>query len=154
VTKAEPGYSDGRKRALEDEWRSCHPLIRTYVNSVMGLPVSTSVDELTIDRLLALVMEVEELDRKLVDEVERIAKHAYDRDKEFRFKRLAKAMVSCLYKVGAVGIKTRTSKVFEYSYEHRGLIDVGEIEDDTRFVIHPMLVSALGSRPNAETNAA
>jgi hypothetical protein len=147
VTKAEPGYSSARLRALEDEWRSCHPLVRTYLKSIQGLTGPTSIETLDEDKLFALVFEVDELERKPADDVERLAKTVYDRDKQLRFRRLARTLVACLYKIGAVGVKLSTTQGYSFCYEQRAMLEDAEIADDTRIMVHPMLASSLGCRP-------
>lgn len=155
ITKAEPMHSGARLRALEDEWRSCHPLIRTYLGSLQGVSGHTAIGSLDEDKLFTLVFEVDELKRNLVDEVERRALVVYDRNKELSFKRLARALVACLYKVGAVGLKLDASKPFMFCHDHRATVEDAELADDMRFVVHDMLASALGCQPSkAEAEAA
>lgn len=144
VTKVEPLYSNDRLRALEDEWRSCHPLIRSYLRCLQGLASPAPVLDLDEDRLFELAVEVSEIKRKPADDIERTAKNVYERDKELRFKRLACNLVSCLYKIGAVGVKACVTQGYAFSFEHRTLFSEGEVPENTKFFIHPMLMSALG----------
>jgi hypothetical protein len=153
LTKIEGGYSSDRMRALEDEWRSCHPLVRTYVNSIQGLTSPASVQDIDEDKLFSLLFEVDGLGRKPVDEVERAAKTVYERDKDLRIEKLARVLVRCLYKLGVVGVKLNTSKAYSFCYEHRASLDDGEVGEDAKFLIHPMFASSLASRP-AKADAA
>lgn len=150
VTKSEASYSDGRRKALEDEWRSCHPLVASYLQVVHGVAGSKVIDAINEDRLFSLVYEVSNLNRPPVDEVERMALAVYDRDKELRFKRLARVLLSCLYKTGAVGVKLHPSQPYTFCYEQRASIGEGELPDDAKFTVHPMLVTALGCRPEKD----
>lgn len=146
VNCAEPGYSRDRLHALEDEWRSCHPLVGSYVKSLDGLSGPHIVAEMNEDRLLPLAYEVSELDRKPVDDVELTAKTVYDRNKELRFRKLARSLVACLYKFGAIGVKLYTDESYTYCYQHRASIEDSEIGDQTKFIVHEMLASSLGCR--------
>jgi hypothetical protein len=144
VTKAEPGHSNDRLRALEDEWRSCHPLVGTYLKSIQGQTGSSSVDSLDEDKLFTLVFEVDALERKPVDDVERLARAVYERDKHMRFKKLARTLTACLYKMGAVGLKLHTTQSYAFCYQERASIGDSEIGEGAKFVVHPMLAAALG----------
>jgi hypothetical protein len=144
ITKVEPLYSRDRLRALEDEWRSCHPLIHAYLRSLQSLPSPSPIAALDEDRLLGLVMETSELKRRTVDDVEKIALTAYERGKELRFKKLASNLISCLYKIGAVGVKRSATEAYTFSFEHRTLFSSSDVPDDAKFVVHPMLITALG----------
>ena len=144
VTKVEPLYSNDRLRALEDEWRSCHPLIRSYLRCLQGLMSSSPVLALDEDRLFELAVEASEIKRKTADDIERMAKNVYERDKELRFKKLACNLISCLYKIGAVGVKQSVTQGYAFSFEHRTLFSESEVPEDTKFIVHPMLMSALG----------
>jgi hypothetical protein len=144
ITKVEPGYSNDRLRALEDEWRSCHPLIRSYLKVAQGLPGNCTVAIINEDRLLELAIDASDLNRRPVDDVERIAKTVYERDKEVRFRRLARALVTTLFKVGAVGVKLQPQQPHAFCYEQRSTVEDGEIGDETKIVIHPMLMTSLG----------
>lgn len=153
VTKAEPSYSNDRLRALEDEWRSCHPLVRGYLKSVQGQAGTALVETLDEDKLFPLVYDIDAIDRKPIDDVERLAKAVYERDKQLRFKRLARALLACLYKMGAVGLKLHANQSYAYCYEERATLEDGEIAEGARFLVHPMLASALGCR-TAQAEAA
>jgi hypothetical protein len=145
VTKAEPGYSNERMRALEDEWRSCHPLIRTYLQALQGLAGAQTIDALDEERLFTLIVEVDDFGRAAADEVEAIAKSVYDRNKELKLKRLAQSLVATLYKVGVLGVKLHANQSYCFCYEQRASIDDTEITEAAKFVIHPMLATSLGS---------
>ena len=145
VTKAEPDFSRDRLRALEEEWRSCHPLIRRYLECLRGLNEPEPVGILDEDRLIELIFEVADLQRAPFDEVERVAKTIYERDKESRVRKLALALVCCLFKVGAVGVRVHHDQGYTFCYDQHSTIQESEISISTKFVVHPMLQSALGS---------
>ena len=146
ITKAEPGYSNDRLRALEDEWRSCHPLIRSYLKCIQGLPHTSMVQLLDEDRLFALVFDIAELERHAIDDIERLGKSVYETNKELRFRRLARSLITTLFKIGAVGVKLHANQSYSFCYGQRASIEDGEICDDTKFVVHPMLTTSLGSQ--------
>lgn len=148
ITKAEPLYSAERQQALEYEWRSCHPLIHSFLSSACDLPATFTVENFDEDRLLQLALDVSDLSRQPVDDIERIAKTVYERNKEERFRRLGAALLAQLYKCGAVGIKSKPGQPFTYCYDERATIADTEIKGDARFQVHPMLVPALRGHMN------
>lgn len=147
VTKSEPVYSIERLRALEDEWRSCHPLVKIYLKAIQGLATTNSLASLDENRMFALIYEISELQRDSQDDVERMGGTVYERDKALKIQKLAKVLIATLYKFGVVGVKLSATQGYAFSYEQRATIEDGEIGDDSRFTIHPMLVPALGIHP-------
>lgn len=103
------------------------------------------MEELSEDKLFDLAYEVSDLDRKPADEIERIARTVYERDKQLRFKRLSRALISCLYKIGAIGLKLKSTQSYIFSYEQSSINET-DIVDGTKFIVHPMLVPSLGCR--------
>ena len=144
VTQAESSYSVDRVRALVDEWRSCHPHAGHFIQTLAGLTMPARVSDLDENRLLDLVVEVESRERVATDDVERIAKLVYRRNKELRLERLARELIRELYKFGVVGVKLGPGQPDIFSYDQRATIAQGEIGSDTRFVVHPMFRAALG----------
>jgi hypothetical protein len=146
VNKAEPGYSRDRLRALEDEWRSCHPLVTDYLKSLDGFSGPITIGDLNEDKLFGLLYGTSDLKRKAVDDVERLAISVYDRDKELRIKKLARAVVVSLYKMGAIGVKLYADEGYTYSYQKQATLEDSEIGEDTKIIVHEMLASSLGCR--------
>lgn len=153
ITKVEPLYSSGRLRALTDEWRSCHPLVKSYFPCIRNFPGPFTVEDINEDRLQSLVLEVAGLDRQTEDSVERISRTLYERDKDIRLKKLARNLLVVLYKLGAIGAKLDPSEPYSYCYDQRLAIEESEITDTAKFIIHPMLASALRYR-NSYSEAA
>lgn len=151
LTTVEPSFSRDRCEALIYEWRSCHPHVETYLSAVArfsGPAVLADIDEA---RLYGLVCEVLAAERKPVDDVERIAQQVYERNKELVLTRLGRALLCCLFKVGAIGVKLSPSRPYMFCYDQHSTINDAEVGDDTKMIVHPMLLSALGGRDeNAE----
>lgn len=147
VTTAEPSYSRDRLGALQDEWRSCHPLVGTYLKVLTGLSGPVEVQQLDEERLFELLFEVDALEREPLDEIERIAKSVFQRDKELRLRKLARTLVCCLFKMGAVGVKVHSNQGYTFCFQQHATLQDSEIGDTTKFIVHPMISSALGSRP-------
>jgi len=143
VTKAELLYSAERQQALEHEWRSCHPLIHSFLSAACDLPATFTMESFDEDRLLALAIDASDLPRQPIDDVERIARTVYERNKEERFRRLSAALLAQLYKFGVVGIKAMPGQNYTYCYDERATIADTEITSNARFQVHPMLVPAL-----------
>lgn len=154
ITKTEPTHSRDRMSALEVEWRSCHPLIKSYLSALKGLVGPTEVRALDEERMFELLISTLDLNRKPIDAIERLGSTVYDRDKESKLRALARSLVACLFKVGAIGVKLRSDKAYTFCYDEHSTIEDTEISDATKFVVHPMLVSALGGRPEQSEAAA
>jgi len=147
VTQTEPAHSRDRLRALEDEWRSCHPLVSVYLKALSGINMPNTIDVFTEERMFTILYEASELKRPLADQVERAAAVVYERDKALRIKKLAISLLACLYKIGTVGIKLHATQSYVHCYDYNASLAETELEEQTRFIVHPMLISALGCRP-------
>jgi hypothetical protein len=146
ITGVEPSYSRDRLEALVYEWRSCHPLVDVYVDAVARITGSLGLAEFSEDRLRNLICEVEASEREPYDAVERLARQAYERNKEDRLQRLARALICCLFKFGVVGVKLHADQPYTFCYDQQTTLQEGEVGEDTKIVIHPMLLFALGVR--------
>ena len=144
ITKVERSHSADRLRALEDEWRSCHHLVGTYIHTVNGLDQPIQLSHFTEDNLMELIFEVGELNRGPCDQIEKIALMIYKRNKQDQIEKLAKELLACLYKLGVVGAKLSAGSPLEYSYEKKAVLSAKEISRDSTFWIHPMLAPTLG----------
>ena len=149
VSTTEPSYSRKRREALVYEWRSCHPLVETYLDVVARCTGPMVLAEFGEPRLCDLVCEAEFTDRRPADEIERLARQVYERNKEDRLKSLARAVICCLFKVGAIGVKLHPDRPYTFCYDEHSTLKDAEISDHAKVIVHPMLASALGARRDA-----
>jgi hypothetical protein len=97
--------------------------------------------------LFTILYEASELKRPLADQIERLAAVVYERDKALRIKKLAISLLACLYKIGTACIKLHATQSYVHCYDYNASLAETELEEQTRFIVHPMLTSALGCRP-------
>jgi hypothetical protein len=148
VTQAETAYARDRKDALEYEWRSCHSLVRNYLDVLTDGPSINALSELDEERLTPLVLVAAGVQAH--DDVVRLAHEACEPNNEGQFKRLAAALVACLFKTGAIGVKLRPTDPYRHCYEDSATIDPSELGDRTKISVHPMLKPVLGGNASVE----
>jgi hypothetical protein len=131
-----------------------HPLLRSYVNTLARHGRPDKVRDFDERRLTDLIIEVEYCQRTGADLVEKYAHQAFnDQNKEDRLRKLACALVSCLFKVGAIGVKLSPEHTFRFCYDEDVTINEEELSLDCRVKVHPMIVSALGCETAVEQAA-
>lgn len=147
ITSAEPYYSRNRLDSLCQEWRSVHPLLKDFIDVLASKPLVRCLEQLDEEELLDIAILVEDLNRKYADNVEKIASKAYDTKKERQFEKLARELLCCLYKVGAVGIKLSANEPYWYSFENIPTIEPSQLGLSTKFKVVPMLAPILNIIP-------
>jgi hypothetical protein len=152
VAQAEIAYARDRLEALEREWHSCHPLIRTYLDTLAKAPNTLTLLDFDERRLYTLLIAAAGVPPE--DNVVRIAHTVYERNKEQRIERVAAELVACLFKIGAIGVKARAEEPYRYCYEETATLDPRELNEHSKISIHPMLKPVLGSHDKRNKQAA
>lgn len=147
VKKAENSYSDKRFRALEDEWKSDHPLLRLYVSVLRGQPSRFRLSDVSMDVFASVYTEIFDSNCWDEDRVAMAAYHAGDLgagvSHQFVF-----ALVSALYKIGIIDIKPRGApEKLSVVDGSKQLLAVEDVRDDTLILVPPMLWQFLNVRP-------
>ncbi|AOF99259.1 KAP family P-loop domain protein [Blastomonas sp. RAC04] len=148
IRSVELDYSKGRRHALVDEWRDAFPCIDDLIGFLghkklsatfrLGAVSDDAVDE-TATKLYA-ANESSDLPIALFAKA-----HFEDHDQNSRNNFLYK-MISILYRIGAVGLRTQENSRTQFSFISSSFISIDEIGPNTWCLVHPMLWQTLGRR--------
>lgn len=147
IRQAEIEYSRIRRESLEQEWLSAFPSVRKILEFISAskresFNIAEILDESKIDNL---VVDLIGKDQSQFDPLIKHALRYYETGRRNPIE-LMREMLSILYRVGAIGLKVRTSGRFSYSHLDEPVISPATIPDEVRVRIHPMLHSALKLR--------
>lgn len=145
-------YSTDRRRALVDEWKDFFPYIDVLIGFLGHRNLSAEfrvggLDQHTVDDLvLNLVTKFESIADNLIA---RAKNHLNASSPETRIAFL-EILISVLYRVGALGIKTQANSRMQFSFTDRPNISGEEINTNTPCLVHPMLWQNLSRRGDAK----
>ncbi|MBB6304763.1 P-loop ATPase, Sll1717 family [Rhizobium leucaenae] len=144
IKEAESEYSRIRMQALVYEWQSAFPslaIIFKLLANRRGRFTSRDISNKTF--LDDFVLQVDHANTNESDPI-RVGVDRYIRDgSDASALALVRVLVSELYRIGAVGVKTSSGERFIYSYQDVPVISVDSIDLETKIHIHPMLHRAL-----------
>lgn len=144
IRRAESEYSRLRREALEQEWQSAFPTLRSLLDFLAEQRrESFRVNEIApSDRLEQLGLNIASERRLEFDPIHSAATE-YCNDPSQKAIPFCKEVMSILYRVGAVGLKLDATDRFRYSHQDEPVISGAVMPNDTKIRIHPMLHSAL-----------
>jgi len=145
-------YSTARRRALVDEWSDFYPYIDQLIAFLGHRNLSAefrigNIDQHAVDDLaLNLVTKFEVLEDNLIA---RAKTHLNSSCGETRWA-FTESLITVLYRVGALGIKTQSNSRMQFSFTDRPNIFGEELNVNTPCLIHPMLWQNLSRRGEAK----
>lgn len=141
VFKAEDEYSHERLRALNDEWLENYGDIHTLYNFLKGTRSGFKIKEIKekAEEYFINLLGSEHLNRLNKGWEQRFGQYENDCDTN---KLLAEILV-LLYQIGLIGIKTGADKRNEYVYESYSSIEIEDLNENSKFYVHPMFRKAL-----------
>ncbi|RDL50147.1 hypothetical protein BLJAPNOD_01265 [Ensifer sp. M14] len=144
IKEAESEYSRIRMQALVYEWQSAFPSLQIVFKLLAnrrGRFTSRDISNRTF--LDDFVLQVDQTGSNESDPIQ-VGVDRYIRESsEAAALALVRIIVSELYRMGAVGIKTSSGERYIYSYQDVPVISVDSIDLETKIHIHPMLHRAL-----------
>lgn len=144
IKEAESEYSRIRMQALISEWQSAFPSLSTAFKLLAnrrGRFTSRDISDKAFLDEFAL-----NIDQRGIAESDPIGAgvNRYIRDgAEVASLPLVRTLVSELYRIGAIGVKTSSGERYIYSFQDVPVISPDSIDFDTKIHIHPMLHRAL-----------
>ena len=144
IKEAESQYSRIRMQALISEWQSAFPSLSTAFKLLAnrrGRFTSRDISDKAFLDEFAL-----NIDQRGITESDPIGAsvNRYIRDgAEVASLPLVRTLVSELYRIGAIGVKTSSGERYIYSFQDVPVISPDSIDLDTKIHIHPMLHRAL-----------
>lgn len=148
IRSVEFDYSKGRRQALVDEWRDHIPCVNELIGFLGHRKLSASF------RLGVVPADVvDQMATQLYADFERsgssiilYAKQHFAENSERSRSAFLYKLISVLYRIGAIGIRTQENSKVQFSFISKPSISVDELGDNTWCIVHPMLWQNLGRR--------
>ncbi|WP_210330708.1 P-loop ATPase, Sll1717 family [Aliikangiella sp. G2MR2-5] len=141
ISQAESNYSNKRLRSLFEEWGSIFPGLTETVEVLRGKPAVFTRN--------AIAESLNDVVSKLIDypndpcgkAVIDYCKSNNSTDTDVTF-----SIISCLYRVGAIGVKVSTKEPFKWADYSQSILSKSQILRINQIKIHKMLRKTLGVR--------
>lgn len=137
---AEAQYSGKRLKSLKEEWGEIYPSFDDTVEIIRGVKATFTKSMIKDAKLEEVMMSLNE--GKLDDACVSMVKKNYGASGAKESDVLI-ALLSCLYRVGAVGIKASAGETYIWSYVDQTSASRGEIKRAEHLKVHKMLHRAL-----------
>ena len=146
ISKAESSYSEKRLNSLIEEWKGLYPALSETIEVLRGKPMTisrTSISESMNSVVERLMDYPDDPCGKTVIEYCNSKGNVSDSD-------LVATIISCLYKIGAIGVKISTKEPFKWSNYNHSSLSKAEVLRINQIKIHKMLHKTLGIKDNSK----
>lgn len=144
LKEAESEYSRIRMQALIQEWQSAFPSLTIALRLLSNRRGRFKSSEIaTKDFLDDFVLEVDQSINSDTDPIKLSVERYMQDGSDANILATARILISELYRIGAVGVKTSAGERYIYAYQDVPVISPDSIDLETRVHIHPMLHRAL-----------
>ncbi|MBH3017843.1 P-loop ATPase, Sll1717 family [Serratia ureilytica] len=140
IHEAETAYSEKRLRSLKEEWGETYPSFEDTIEILRGRKSTFNFSDFKNSQFESVITKLST--KKTVDPCVVIAKEYFDVAGSTETE-IISTILSCLYKVGAIGIKLETNNTFIWSYRNKSSVSSGEAERTSQLKIHKMLHKTL-----------
>jgi hypothetical protein len=145
--KGEANYSNLRHETLIHEWSGTFPGISILLEQLRGLPAYRNASELAHSRFIDKLYDEFGHDEKLhTDQIWQRLSSYVDKNVPLEPIDLIQMVLYRLHIIGAIGLKIREDQPWDWIFETNRPISEQQIEQTTKFRVHPMLYAALGIR--------
>lgn len=151
ITDSEAEYSKKRLDALCREWFILHPNLKTYLSFLKGKTGRNEFSDVaTREVVFDVCLSIDEFSNSArhKDGVARQCEIYSKRENLSKIRDVAAALLSVLYKVGAVELKLSKGDIYRACYKNEAVILADQIGLDAAFAVSPMLWRSLGITPN------
>lgn len=144
VKEAESEYSRIRMQALIQEWQSAFPSLSIAFRLLSNRRGRFASTEIAAKEFLDdFVLEVDQSPAWKNDPIKEMVVRYMQDGSEDNMLGVARILISELYRIGAIGLKTSAGERYIYSYQDVPVISPDAIDLETKIHIHPMLHRAL-----------
>lgn len=145
IREAEGNFSRIRRQALEYEWQSAFPSLPQLLDYVKSnRKAIISFRELCEkDAVEGLAYSICTETKSSFDPLCPLGQKVFN-EGDGHLADFVKEVISVLYRVGAIGVKLRSSTRYTYSHIDVPVLATDEITNETQIRIHPMLQRSLG----------
>ncbi|TDP01829.1 P-loop ATPase, Sll1717 family [Marinomonas balearica] len=140
LISAEANYSEKRLKSLKEEWGEMYPSFEDTVEILRGLPSTFSRSAINQDRLNDVFIALSEAHNN--DPCVKMV-HSYFEAKSVKDTDVLYAILQCLYRVGAIGVKVSSLDTFLWAHIDQSSVSKGEVKRSSHLKIHKMLYRAL-----------
>jgi len=137
---AEAQYSEKRLKSLKEEWGEVYPSFEDSVEVLRGLKATFTRSMIKDTRLEDVMLML--YDNDTSDPCVVAVKKYYD-GQGIKESDILSSLLSCLYRVGAIGMKTGAMDTYIWSYVDQASVTRGEVKRVEHMKIHKMLYRAL-----------
>jgi hypothetical protein len=137
---AEAQYSEKRLKSLKEEWGEVYPSFEDTIEILRGLKATFTRSLIKDSRLEEVMLALYE--QKNSDPCATIVNKYYD-SQGIKETDVLSIMLSCLYRIGAIGVKTGAMDTYIWSYVDQASVTRGEIKRVEHMKIHKMLHRAM-----------
>lgn len=142
--KGEANYSNLRHDTLIHEWSSTYPGIGILLEQLRGLPAYRSASEMAHTKFVDTLYDAFGQDTAFHNDEIWLRLASYVSDSiHLEPIELVQMVLFRLHLIGAVGLKLREDRPWDWIYETGRPVVEQQIENSTKFRVHPMLHSAL-----------
>lgn len=145
--KGEANYSNLRHETLVHEWSGTFPAISELIDLLRDKPAYRQASELMHSKL------IEELYDKLgsspdyyLDSLWNRLVSYVDGSAQLNPSELAQEILYRLHLIGAIGLKLREDRPWDWIYESARPVSPQQVDSSTKIRVHPMLYASLGIR--------
>ncbi|MDO8749915.1 MAG: hypothetical protein Q7K03_02050 [Dehalococcoidia bacterium] len=143
LLQAEGPYSNSRFEALLDEWRENYPDLELVTKLLVSRPPRFPIGDWTEEDILEIMTDTSMSQAGWIDDLTK----EYNRDKShdhgLALRKFRQQVLSILYEVGLVGVRTGAGASDRYSYNSQPVLAPNEIAEDTSVIVHPTFHQAL-----------
>jgi hypothetical protein len=140
IHEAETVYSEKRLRSLKEEWGETYPSFEDTIEILRGRKSTFDFSDFKNPQFESVITKLST--KKTTDPCVIITKEYFEIAGSTE-NEIISTILSCLYKVGAIGIKLETNNSFIWSYRNKSAISNGETERASQLKIHKMLHKTL-----------
>ncbi|KHA71242.1 DNA repair protein [Pseudomonas chlororaphis] len=138
---AEAQYSEKRLKSLKEEWGNVFPSFDETVEILRNIKATFSKSMIKDTTLEEVMIALSSGDSR--DPCVTTVKKYYEPNSNIKESDLLISMLSCLYRVGAVGLKASSVDTYIWSYVDQASATRGEIKRAEHFKVHKMLYRSL-----------
>ncbi|QHM71414.1 P-loop ATPase, Sll1717 family [Mixta intestinalis] len=146
IYEAEKIYSEKRLKSLKEEWGETYPSFEETIEILRGRGSTFNYIDFKNSQFDSVITK---LSTKQNEDPCVITAKNFLQVTGSTENDVLNAILACLYKVGAVGIKLETNNSFIWSYRNKSAISIGEAERASQIKIHKMLHRALDINSNS-----
>jgi hypothetical protein len=141
IKEAEKEYSHERLRALNDEWLENYGELYASYSFMKKIKNGFKIEDIVEKAEKHFIeLHTEDLVNSLKGDLKKIL---LDYESNSDIKKSLRRSLVLFHEVGLIGIKISPDEKIKYSYNSYELIEDTDLEEDSRFFVHPMFVSAL-----------